>query len=289
MTSSTVMTPTSLFSASTTGNRQQVVRGDLPRHFFLVGVDARALDVGGHDALQRRIGGHQQQPSQRRDADEVPPLVDDVEVEHHLDVARRLNGGDRLAGGQFLREREHIGIHQTAGGLLFVFEQVADAAAGLRPNQLEHHRAQVGSQPFEQRRRIVGRDFLNELGDLLGRSPRQELGALLGAELAQRFHAEPAVLLDDDVERGVALAFGKLGKDLGQIGGMLFLEQVQEIGGRAHAQQSAHRLDDRDRFCVGLASLGCIRSPVISEFATTLSPGSYLTASTSTCPSRRAT
>ena len=96
MTSSTVMTPASLFSASTTGIGQQVVRRDLPRDFFLVGVDARAVDVGRHDPLQRRVGRHEQQPAQRDDPDQVPPLVDDVEVEDHLDVARVLERRDRL-------------------------------------------------------------------------------------------------------------------------------------------------------------------------------------------------
>jgi hypothetical protein len=32
-------------------------------------------------------GGHEQQPPQRDDADQMAPLVDDVEIEDHLDVA----------------------------------------------------------------------------------------------------------------------------------------------------------------------------------------------------------
>ncbi len=52
-------------------------------------------------------------------------------------------------------------------------------------------------------------------------------GALLGAELAQRFHRELAVLLDERVEGRVALFFGQLGEDLGEVGGVLLLEEVE--------------------------------------------------------------
>ena len=68
-------------------NGEQVVGRDLPRHFLLVHVDARADQIGGHDPLERRFRRHEQQPAQRRHADQVAPFVDDVEIEHHLDVA----------------------------------------------------------------------------------------------------------------------------------------------------------------------------------------------------------
>ncbi len=132
MTSSTVMTPTSLFSSSTTGNREQVVRRDLPRHFLLVHVDAGADEVRGHDPLQRRLRRHQQQPPQRDHADQVAALVDDVEVEHHLDVAVALQLGDGLADRHVFVEREDMRVHDAAGGLLVVLEQVLDDARFLR-------------------------------------------------------------------------------------------------------------------------------------------------------------
>ena len=70
-------------------NRQQVVGGHQPGRFLLVGVDPHAEDVGRHDPLERRLGRHQQQPAQRRHADQVPAGVDDVEIEDHLDVDAR--------------------------------------------------------------------------------------------------------------------------------------------------------------------------------------------------------
>ena len=75
--------------------------------------------------------------------DQMPALVDDVEVEDHLDVARRLERRDRLAGRQVFGQREDVRVHQAAGGPLFVLEQLADAAAGLRPDQVEDDAAAV--------------------------------------------------------------------------------------------------------------------------------------------------
>ena len=77
-------------------DREQVVRRDQPRDFFLVGVGPHAGQIGRHDPLQRRRRRHEQEPAQRHDADEVAARVDDVEVEDHLDVARSLERRDRL-------------------------------------------------------------------------------------------------------------------------------------------------------------------------------------------------
>ena len=64
--------------------------------------------------------------------------VDDVEVEHHLHVARALERRDRLRRGHVLRKCEDFRIHDAAGGLFRIFEQLPDVAA-RRPllNQLE--------------------------------------------------------------------------------------------------------------------------------------------------------
>ena len=82
---------------------EQVVRRDLPRDFFLVGVDADADELGRHDALERRLRRDEQQAAQRGDADQVAARIDDVEIEHHLDVARALQRRDRLRRPSGLR------------------------------------------------------------------------------------------------------------------------------------------------------------------------------------------
>ena len=43
---------------------------------------------------------------------------------------------------------------------------------------------------------------------------------------------------------GLALLVGKFAEDLGEIGGMLLLQQVQQVGGRTNAQQSLDRVED---------------------------------------------
>jgi hypothetical protein len=94
--------------------------------------------IGRHDPLERRALRDQQQPAQRHHADQVAARVDDVEIKDHLDVARALQRGDRLRGGHILRKREDLRVHDAAGGLLGVLEQVADIAArGALLHQLE--------------------------------------------------------------------------------------------------------------------------------------------------------
>ena len=137
MTSSTVMTPTSLFSSSTTGIASRLY--DATRRAtssWSVSV-ADAGQIRRHDPLERRRRRHEQQPAQRDDADEVAARVDDVEIEDHLDVARPLERGDRLARRHVLRKREDFRVHDAAGGLLVVLEQLADFVARAFFDQLE--------------------------------------------------------------------------------------------------------------------------------------------------------
>ena len=128
MTSSTVMTPTSLFSSSTTGIASRLYEATC-RATSSWSVSTRTLMTS---AVMIRLSGvsgeHQQQAPQRDDADQVPARVDDVEIEDHLDVAGRLQRRDRLAHRHVFAEREDIRVHDAAGRLLGVFEQVLDVA-----------------------------------------------------------------------------------------------------------------------------------------------------------------
>ena len=58
----------------------------------------------------------------------MAPCVDDVEVEHHFDVARALQGGDGLADRQIFAQGKDLRVHDAAGRLLAVFEQALDLA-----------------------------------------------------------------------------------------------------------------------------------------------------------------
>ena len=92
---------------------------------------------------------------------------------------------------------------------------------------------------------------MEEFGDVFGGSTAQERGARFRAQLAQGFHGEPGVALDEDGERGRAISFRERREDLRQIGGVLLLEQVDEIGRRADADQPLDRIEDDVDFALG--------------------------------------
>ena len=135
-------------------------------------------------------------------------------------------------------------VHDAAGGLLVVLEQVLDDARFLRPHQVEDGRRQLFRQVVDQRRGVVGRDLLRELGDLFGRARREQRGARLRTELGDRLHRQPAVALGQQAERRLAILVRQLAEDLGEVGGVLLLQQVQQVGGRTNAQQSLDRVED---------------------------------------------
>jgi hypothetical protein len=167
-----------------------------------------------------------------------------VEIKNHLDVARVLQLGDRLADRHVFVEGEDMRVHDAAGGLLVVFEQVFDHARFLRAHQIEHGRRQLFRQVVDQRGGVVGRNFLRELGDLLGGARAEECGARFGAELGDRFHGQTPVALGEQAEGRLAVLVGKLAEDLGEVGGVLLLKQVQQVGSRTNAQQSFDRVKD---------------------------------------------
>ena len=57
-------------------------------------------------------------------------------------------------------------------------------------------------------------------------------------------HREAAVALSQQAERGLSLSILELAENLGEIGGTLLLQQVQQVGGRTDTQQSLDRVED---------------------------------------------
>ena len=106
------------------------------------------------------------------------------------------------------------------------------------PHQVEDGGRQLLRQVVDQRGGIVGGDLLRELGDLFGRAGGQQRRTGLGPELGDGLHRQTAVALGEQAERRLAILFGKVAEDLGEVGGMLLLQQVQQVGGRTDAQQS---------------------------------------------------
>jgi hypothetical protein len=115
-------------------------------------------------------GEHEEQPAQRHDADQMPALVHDVEIEHHLHFAVALQLGDRVANRDVFAEREDIRVHDAAGGALLVLEQMLDDARFPRAHQIEDRVGQIFRQGVDQRGGVVGRNLLRQLRDLLGRA-----------------------------------------------------------------------------------------------------------------------
>ena len=74
---------------------------------------------------------------------------------------------------------------------------------------------------------------------------------VLGTEFAQASMASLPLRLDEGVERRVTFSLGEFRENLREIGRMLFLQQVQQIGHRAHAQQAPHGLENEVDFALG--------------------------------------
>src|SRR5207253_7865101 len=123
-------------------------------------------------------------------------------------------------------------------------EQVLDLAGFLPAHQVKNRGLQLFRQVIDNGRRIVRRNQLDELGDLFRRPAGQQRGARFGTQLAERFHGEPAVALDEDGKRRYAIAVRELTKNLREVGGMLLLEKIEEIGRGANSEQALYRIQD---------------------------------------------
>jgi hypothetical protein len=97
----------------------------------------------------------------------MAPRVDDVEIEDHLHVARSLEGDDGLPRRHVFRKREDFRVHDAAGRLLVVLEQLADLVARALLDQLEDGGRQRLGQVVDDRRGVVRREVVQETRDFL--------------------------------------------------------------------------------------------------------------------------
>ena len=111
-------------------------------------------------------------------------------------------------------------------------------------------------QVVDDRGGVVRRQVVEEAGDLLGRAIGEQRGAPFGPELAERFHRQLAVALDEEREGGAAILLAELGEDLGEVGGMLLVQEIDEVRRRAEAHQAPDGIEDD----VNLALRHAIRS-----------------------------
>jgi hypothetical protein len=108
----------------------------------------------------------------------------------------------------------------------------------MRPAVRSSYSSRCSTTRVDQGRGIVGGDLLGEARDLVSGAGGQQAPARLGSELRKRFHRQAAVAVDEQAERRFAVFVGELGEDLGEVGRMLLLQQVYQVGGRTDAQQS---------------------------------------------------
>ena len=203
----------------------------------------RLSGVGGETRIRRR---NETTPTRcRRESI-------DIEIEDDLHVARSLERGDGLARGHVLREGKDLRVHDAAGRLLFVFEQLADIpTSGTLLHLLEHGAGELLGQIVDECRGVVRGEILDELDDLVSRAIGQQAGARFGTELARAFHRESAVALDEQRERRLAILVAELGEELREVGGMLLLQQVDQVGGRPHALEALHRIEHDIELALG--------------------------------------
>jgi hypothetical protein len=89
-------------------------------------------------SFKRTSGGGQNEASQGQDTHQVPFAVDDVDIEHRVLARELAHGIDGLGCGQLFVERQVVGVHQRAGGLLFAGHEGLQLGALGRAEQLEH-------------------------------------------------------------------------------------------------------------------------------------------------------
>jgi hypothetical protein len=75
-------------------------------------------------------------------------------------------------------------------------------------------------------------------GDFFRGTIGQERGAGFGPQFAEGLHGELAVAFDEEREGGGAILFTELGEDLREVGGVLLLEQIDEIRRCAESDQA---------------------------------------------------
>jgi hypothetical protein len=181
-------------------------------------------DVALHDVLDPGQGPGEDQALERDEPDEPALGVDDVAVIDRLAVgglvAEPLQG---FANDQVGRERDVVGRHDRAGSPGLVTGQAADVLAfGLR---------QVGQdvvdmllvEPLDQVGPFVVRHHVEQAGCLARRHRPDDPDLAVGVEIAEHLRPQP---VREQTNDAIALARFEILEHLGDVGGMVFAEEV---------------------------------------------------------------
>ncbi len=106
-------------------HHQQVVAPEVASDLLLRRVDANRDDLRGHDLAQFAFGRRRDELPETGDAEQVPALVDNVEVEEAPAFGEAADAVEGLLDALVGEEARHVGVHQAAGRGRSVAHQVA--------------------------------------------------------------------------------------------------------------------------------------------------------------------
>jgi hypothetical protein len=127
--------------------------------------------------------------------------VDAVDVEERFLARVLADGLDRLRHGELLVEREELGVHQRAGGLLLAFEQRLELRALRRAEELEDARAALFFERVEQVRRVVGSGRVADRRQRRVIERFEDLVEIVVVEIEQRTRRFPASMSSERMRR----------------------------------------------------------------------------------------
>ena len=79
----------------------------------------------------------------------------------------------------------------------------------------------------------------------------EERSADFRPEFAQRLHRDAAVALEEEREHRQAVFLGQLGEELREVGRVLLLEEIDEVGRGPHAQEALDRVEHDVELALG--------------------------------------
>jgi hypothetical protein len=127
--------------------------GDL----FLVHRDRHARHLGVHDLGELAIGPGQDQVAHRQHAEQVPPLIDHVDIKHLLELfAEPAKLVDGLFDREALGQRRDLWRHDAAGGVRRVLLELADLRGFVRLHLIDDRIVHLVRQMLQHIDRVVG-------------------------------------------------------------------------------------------------------------------------------------
>jgi len=160
----------------------------------------------------------------RKRAEEDLALVDDVEIEEDLGVARDgAEPQERLFDGEVRRERHEVRSHEAARRVLVVNEELGDLVGGLLLHELDEVARVLALDLAEDVGGLVRGHLLEDLRSVLLGQVLEDLGLHLRLQLVQRFGGGLDVQLS---ENAGALGARDLAQDVGDVRRMEALEPL---------------------------------------------------------------